>query len=165
MPPEFTVRLAHASDLDAVHRIYMHAKVVPYLGYDPMPIAEFRPIFADLVASNTFHIVEFEGEVRAFYRVQRHYGRAHHVALLTTFAVDPTLHATGLARAIVERLIAQLPAQGVRRLELSAEADNTRAIAFYEKLGFQHEGRLRAAYRRATDAHDCDEVMMAKLLS
>lgn len=31
-------RLATAEDLEAVHAIYMHEDVVPFLGFDPMPL-------------------------------------------------------------------------------------------------------------------------------
>jgi len=64
----------------------------------------------------------------------------------------------------MENVIATLKANGVRRIELMVERDNPRAIAFYEKLGFQHEGTLRKAYKRAADDHYTDECMMALLL-
>jgi len=61
-------------------------------------------------------------------------------------------------------VLTRLRAEGVRRLELMLEADNPRALRFYEKQGFEFEGRLRAAYRRSHEDHDVDELLMARLL-
>lgn len=38
-------RLATPEDIDAVFALYMHEKVVRFLGYDPMPIEDFRAIY------------------------------------------------------------------------------------------------------------------------
>jgi putative acetyltransferase len=157
-------RLATLDDLEAVHALYMHEEVVPYLGHDPMPLLEFRTIMDEWVASKCFHVVEQNGLVRGFYRLTRHAGRARHVAYLGTFAVAPEARGTGLAAAIIDGVLTRLRAEGVRRLELMLEADNPRALRFYEKQGFEFEGRLRAAYRRSHEDHDVDELLMARLL-
>ena len=157
-------RLATLDDLDAVYDIYMDEDVVPFLGFDPMPLAEFAPVMADLVATQAFHVVVKNGLVRGFYRVSTHPGRARHVAYLGTFAVAPDERGTGLAASIIETVVSRLQSEGVRRVELMLEADNPRALRFYEKLGFEFEGRLRSAYRRSHQSHDVDELLMARLL-
>jgi ribosomal protein S18 acetylase RimI-like enzyme len=157
-------RLATLDDLEAVHAIYMHEEIVPYLGHDPMPLAEFREVMAELVDSRSFHVVEQAGQVRGFYRLSRHAGRARHGAYLGTFAVAPSARGTGLAAAIIDHVVARLRAEGVRRLELMLEADNPRALRFYVKQGFEFEGRLRGAYRRSHEDRDVDELLMARLL-
>ena len=70
----------------------------------------------------------------------------------------------GLARSIIETAISRLHSEGVTRIELMLEADNPRALSFYRKLGFQLEGTMRSAYKRASDAHYVDELFMAMLL-
>jgi ribosomal protein S18 acetylase RimI-like enzyme len=157
-------RLATPVDVDAVYAIYMHAGVVPYLGYDPMPREDFQAVYDALLASRNFYIVEVGGRVEGFYRITRYEGRAAHGAYLGTFAVAPEAQGTGLARRIIEDAIARLRAEGIRRVELQVEADNPRAIAFYEKLGFVLEGRLHGAYKRASDRDYVDELQMARLL-
>lgn len=157
-------RLATRADLDAVYAIYMDEAVVPYLGVDPMPRADFVKVLDELVASGSFHVVERAGRILGFYRVERYEGRASHVAYLGTFAVAPEARGTGLARAIIEQAIARLHAQGVRRVELMLEADNPRALRFYRKLGFELEGTMRAAYKRAGEERYVDELFMARLL-
>lgn len=157
-------RLATRDDLGAVHALYMHDEVVPFLGHDPMPLADFSALMDEWVASKCFHVVEQDGRLRGFYRLSRHAGRARHVAYLGTFAVAPEARGSGLAATIIETLVARLRSEGVRRLELMLEADNPRALRFYEKQGFEFEGRLRAAYRRSHEDHDMDELLMARLL-
>jgi hypothetical protein len=69
-----------------------------------------------------------------------------------------------LARSIVETAISRLHSQGVTRIELMLEADNLRALAFYKKLGFEVEGTMRSAYKRAHEAHYVDEIFMSRLI-
>lgn len=141
----------------------MHPEVVPYLGIDPVPLAEFEPEFTRLLAGRLF-VVERDGKVRGFHRVTRYPGRAHHVATLQTLAVDPAEKGSGLAGSMVTEALDCLRAEGVTRVELLVEADNPRGVAFYRKLGFELEGRLRKAYKRASDADYVDELLMVKWL-
>jgi ribosomal protein S18 acetylase RimI-like enzyme len=164
MPKLRLRRLAARGDLAAVHTIYMHPDVVPYLGIDPLPLGEFVPVFTALLETGAFFVVEKDGAVRGFYRVNRYAGRARHVAMLQTLAVDPQVKGSGSAAAMVNEAIDCLRAEGVSRVELQVEADNPRGIAFYRKLGFELEGRLRAAYKRADQSQYVDELLMARLL-
>lgn len=156
-------RLATADDFLAVHALYMHPLVVPYLGYDPMPADDFLPVFEELLRSRQFFIYPVAGGMGGFYREVRLGGRARHVVQLCTLAVDPDLHGRGVARAMIEESLATLRAAGILRVELTVEADNPRAIAFYQRLGFRHEGTLERFYKRAGDDHFVDERVMALL--
>jgi ribosomal protein S18 acetylase RimI-like enzyme len=69
-----------------------------------------------------------------------------------------------VARSILEEAISRLHSEGATRFELTVEADNSRAIKFYRKLGFELKGTLRSACKRSSDAHDIDELFMAKIL-
>jgi putative acetyltransferase len=102
--------------------------------------------------------------VQGFYKALRQDGRCAHVARLGTVAVDPAAQGTGLARRMLGEAIACLKDEGVRRIELTLEADNPRAAHFYQKLGFEPEGRLRAAYKRAGQEGYIDHLVMALLL-
>ena len=156
-------RLARPDDLAAVHRIYMHDEVVPYLGQDPMPIDGFRPVFEGLLATNSFFVAVRNDDVCGFYRVNRQKGRSQHVAILETLAISPDDKGTGFALEMISEALECMREEGIRRVELMVEADNPRAFAFYRKLGFEHEGRLRAAYKRANQADYVDELLMARL--
>jgi len=157
-------RLATPEDLNAVFSLYMHEKVVPYLGYDPMPLEDFRAIYQELVASRCFFVYELDGRIAGFYRATRYPGRVKHVACLGTLAVDPALHGQGVALAMVSQAMDELKAAGVKRIELFVESDNAPALRFYRKLGFVHEGTLRKFYKRAGDADVIDDHLMALLI-
>lgn len=157
-------RLATLEDIDTVFALYMHEKVVPFLGYDPMPLDDFRPVYQALVDSGCFYLYEREGKMAGFYRAARYPGRVRHVACLGTLAVEPAFHGQGIALAMVSEAIDTLKAAGVKRIELFAESDNAPALRFYEKLGFEREGTLRKFYKRAGDANYVDEYVMALLI-
>lgn len=59
--------------------------------------------------------------------------------------VLPAWRGQGLGRRLLQACITKAWAKGLARIELEARADNTRAIALYESLGFQHEGLKRRA--------------------
>ena len=64
---------------------------------------------------------------------------------------------------MMQDAISRLWQAGITRIELTVEADNPRAIALYERLGFVHEGTQRAAYKRASDSGYVDELMYGLL--
>jgi putative acetyltransferase len=158
-----TKRLAATSDLESTHRICMHPAVIPFLSFEPMSVGEFAPIFAGLLESQHFFIFEQGSSIGGFAHVSRHPGRSHHTAFISTLAVDPLLHSTGFAREMMTRILSDLECDAVRRVELVVEADNPRAIRFYERMGFLIEGTMRGSYRRAQDAVDVDSHIMAFL--
>lgn len=158
------LRLARVNDLEAVFSIYMEETAVPFLGFDPMPIGSFEPIFHQMVDGRSFYVYEVQGAVAGFCSARVHPGRAGHGAYFGTFAVARNHRGTGLAREIVDAVLKELMSRGILRVELLVEADNPRAIAFYEKLGFVHEGRMRCAYKRSHEQGYVDELLMAKLL-
>lgn len=158
-------RLATPADYDRVYDIYMHDEVVPYLGFDPMPREHFGRVFDPLFESGCFYVYEVVGKVQGFYKAQRHVGRAAHVAYLGTLAVAPEVIGQGVAWAMLNDAISKWRKAAITRVELTVEADNARAIAFYERAGFSFEGRRRAAYKRATEDAYIDELMYGLLLN
>ncbi|WP_417778203.1 GNAT family N-acetyltransferase [Stutzerimonas xanthomarina] len=158
-------RLVVPADYDRVYDIHMHESVVPFLGFDPMPREAFGKVFDPLFESGCFYVYEVDGEVMGFYKAQRYVGRATHVAYLGTLAVAPEAQGRGIAVAMMKDAISRLWRAGITRIELTVEADNHRAIAFYEHLGFVHEGTQQAAYKRASDTGYVDELMYGLLRS
>lgn len=157
-------RLASETDLEQVYRIYMHESVIPFLGHDPMPLEAFRAVYQHLLGSGAFFVYEIEGRIAGFFKVTRLDGRARHVAMLGTLAIDPDRQGRGIGRAMMNEVLSMLRALGIRRVELQVEDDNTRARNFYGTLGFEQEGIQRKAYKRAHEDHYVDEIMMARLL-
>ena len=157
-------RLAESRDLAQVFALYMQPAVNPYLGYDAMPLSDFQPLFSSWCRSGDFYVYECDGRIAGFYRATRYPGRASHVAGLGMLAVAPDCHGRGVAAAMVGEAIAALRGQGLRRVELSVESDNPRAIRFYQRLGFEIEGTLRQFYKRAGADDYIDEYVMGLLL-
>jgi len=157
-------RLARAEDEAAVHRIYVHPAVTPFLTYEPLTREAFAPVFAGYLETGDFHVFERDGEVVGFYRAVRPAGRAAHVAHLGPLAIAPEHHGEGLGQAMLRDALARLEAEGATRVELMAEADNARGLSFYRQLGFEVEGVQRFAYRRAADPDYVDEVLMVQFL-
>lgn len=73
--------------------------------------------------------------------------------------MGPAEQGQDLAKKIIEQVIRILRADGVLLVELMPEADNLRARGFYEKLGFESEARLRAAYKRGNEDVYVDELL------
>jgi RimJ/RimL family protein N-acetyltransferase len=96
--------------------------------------------------------------------------RRHTPALLRHVAhiglgIHPAWQGLGLGRALMEGLLAWAragPEGRITRIELSVIADNHRAIALYESLGFRHEG-VRRAHIRFPDGRYADDLLMALL--
>ena len=63
------IRRARPEDIEAVHAIYMHASVIPWLAHDPMDLDSFRAVFAKLLAAENFFVEERNGAVAGFYRI------------------------------------------------------------------------------------------------
>ena len=68
----------------------------------------------------------------------------------------------GLGRRLMREAIEAARGLGMERIELEVFASNARAIALYESVGFQHEGRKRRV-RKLDGVYD-DDVLMALLL-
>jgi len=158
-------RLATPEDCRRIHDISSAPEVVPYLTYDLMPLAEFRPIFEGLLAAGEFWVWEAEGQVAGCYRIVRYPGRTRHVALLGWVAVAPDLQGHGHGAAMLGDALGRMQDAGIRRVELQAEADNRRGLAFYRKLGFEAESVQRTACWRAGDPAPVDEVLMVRFLA
>lgn len=70
----------------------------------------------------------------------------------------------GLGRVLIEELMDWAEASGkIFRLELTVQAQNTRALALYDKLGFKQEGIL-ARGARGDDGRFLDVVLMSKMI-
>jgi ribosomal-protein-alanine acetyltransferase len=72
--------------------------------------------------------------------------RGARVARLSSIAVAPGVAGTGLGGRLVEAAETAAASRGCNRLRLEVRADNLRAIALYERAGYQRTGRTRRYY-------------------
>jgi len=68
----------------------------------------------------------------------------------------------GLGRRLLRGLTDWAPGAGLRRLELKVFANNPDAVRLYESLGWEHEGRQRAA--AILDGEPVDVLLMARFV-
>lgn len=68
---------------------------------------------------------------------------------ILTLGVAPAWRRHGIARVLLQDLIARARAGGTQRLLLEVAADNTAALALYTSCGFTRQGIRRHYYRRA----------------
>jgi len=69
----------------------------------------------------------------------------------------------GVGRALLEALEAWARSKELHRLELTVDVTNQRALALYEKCGFEPEGVKR--HSRKIDGKYSDELYMSKLIA
>ncbi|HKD54271.1 MAG TPA: GNAT family N-acetyltransferase [Steroidobacteraceae bacterium] len=156
------LRVVRAEDEHALLPIYTHRLVERFLTFDGVDAQRFSGIFSKLLEDGDFFVYEADDTVVGFCKATRLAGRSRHVAHLGPLAVAPEFHGRGYAAAMLRDVLAQLERSGVLRFELLVEADNSRGIAFYQKLGFEREGVQRKAYKRAAERDYVDEIMMVK---
>jgi putative acetyltransferase len=156
------LRVARTEDEQRLLSIYTHELVERFLTFDGVDAQHFSGILRKLLEDGDFFVYEADGTVVGFCKATRLPGRSRHVAHLGPLAVSPGFHGRGYGAAMLRHVLAQLERSGVLRFELLVEADNSRGMAFYEKLGFEREGVQRKAYKRAAERHYVDEIMMVK---
>lgn len=88
-------------------------------------------------------------------------GRRAHAGELYLFVHDDHV-GTGIGTALMRAMLDLADRWiGLRRVELTVNADNEPAIKLYERMGFEHEGTRRADVLRGGRLVDCH--MMARL--
>lgn len=77
-------------------------------------------------------------------------------------SVDQRYRGRGLGGALITALFEWAPRNGITRVELEAFAVNPRALALYERLGFEREGRRTGAV--IIDGEPVDVILLARIL-
>ncbi|WP_019937912.1 GNAT family N-acetyltransferase [Bordetella sp. FB-8] len=89
--------------------------------------------------------------------------KARHKAFIWGVYVDPEHRGRGLARQLLQAALARAATMpGVRRVHLTAAADNTAAMALYADLGFVEYGREPDSL--CVNGELIDEVLMSRVL-
>jgi len=77
-------------------------------------------------------------------------------------AVSPDWRRRGVARALLEKLLAGLPAD-IRRVLLEVRASNRAALSLYRKLGFREDGLRKNYYPVESGARESALLMSLSL--
>jgi L-phenylalanine/L-methionine N-acetyltransferase len=157
------VRQANLNDFDFIYSLYFHPKVNPYLLYEMMDEAAFKPIFEELVSKGIKFIFETDGQPVGMFKLYAHTHRCAHIGYLGGLAIHPDSSGKGFGAKMTAEILALAKQKNFLRIELSTAIINTKAIALYEKLGFEKEGVLKNYAFLKSENRFLDEVMMAYL--
>ena len=115
--------------------------------------------FMDLFAHSTTHAegMIIDKRLQALLVVQFVAGEAD----ILTLATAPAGRRRGFARQTLDGLEQRLRQSGLTKWLLDVAADNAGAIAFYEKHGFQVDGR-RSNYYKRLEGQRVDAILMSK---
>lgn len=167
--PEITIRRAVESDAEALHEFMVDlvAERLPVLyRREAAPTVDEERDFIrrfDDAARSVFFVAIREGRVLGVldFHGEKHAQAAHGGSF--GMSVRATERGKGIGERLLRGLIDWAPTVGITRLELQVFANNARAIALYERMGFQVEGRRRMAVM--VDGVAIDVLMMATLVA
>ncbi len=158
------IRLATSEDFLFIYSLYMNPDVNPFLLYEKMDKTLFEPIFSDLIATDVLYVYSAQPEqLTGMFKFIHLKHRNAHIAYLGGLAINPSLSGKGYANIMMQEIIQLGKLKGIFRIELSTSVLNTRAIALYEKSGFEKEGILRKYTHLKSENRFVDEVMMSYL--
>jgi len=135
------------SHIDGAARVWAEATAFRDGDPDVAPLEDSRPIIAGVAGRPRSVLVvalNDEDQVMAFAVAAPALAGADDLAgtvEVEYVGVRPGGWGTGLARGVLERLCAELAADGFTRAQLLVYVSNRRAVSLYERLGWQAEGR------------------------
>lgn len=118
---------------------------------DPWTARSFKDLIGE---GHTRTLVAEDGGVIAGYAIGQVAGGEGEVL---NIAVDAPAQRRGIARALLDALLAQLKAGGAATVFLEVRRSNAAAIALYESFGFREYGARRGYYREPKE----DALIMA----
>lgn len=85
-----------------------------------------------------------------------------HRATIVMVYVRAGLRGKGVAKDLLEAVVAYAVAHGVQQLELSASAENQSALRFYRREGFVEAGRIPGGF--VHEGRQVDDIIMVRRL-
>lgn len=156
---------ATPTDFEFFYGLYMHPQVNPYLLYEFMDAAAFRPIYDELQQQGKLYLFHHEGTPVGMFKLVPNQHRASHIVYLGGLAIDPAQSGKGHGLAMLQAIVELCRKLGFLRVELSVATVNASAIRLYERAGFVQEGVLRQYTHLKSEGRFLDEIMMAYLMN
>lgn len=162
MSQEIQVRSREPEDVNDIAELLNQPRAIwgtlqtPFTSIDTR-----RQRMASLSSSHTNFVAVVEGKVIGTLGLTQMEGRRLHVGSIG-MAVHDAYAGRGAGTALMSAAVQQAEKWlGIKRLELFVYDDNSRAIALYERFGFEREGLYRAYSWR--DGAYVDAIAMARL--
>ena len=156
------IRSITPDDIEGVHRtLDVVARERKYLTFlEAPPLASTREFVLENIAKgNPQFVVIADGGIVGWCDIVRHIRPIHAHAGVLGMGLLPAYRGHGHGRKLIETALHAAQLAGFSRVELTVHADNPRAIALYERVGFVREGiKLRAT---CIDGRFGDAIMMA----
>jgi ribosomal-protein-alanine N-acetyltransferase len=140
----------------AVPLARLHRAAFAEAPWDPEAISEIAGL------AGFFCLLAWEGDMPAGFAFAFGVAEEYEIAAL---GVLPERRRTGIGRALLAALCAEVGKRGGRRLVLEVAADNAPARSLYAASGFLRIGRRRNYYRRAGCAVDAELLRIALVAS
>ena len=162
-PPAIVVRAAEPSDVPAMTEVMNQPRAVWGTLQTPLMSEAMRQKRFDATDHNNRALVAvLDGRVVGSIGLHREpWHRRIHTASIG-MAVHDAFAGRGVGSAMMAAVVDMADRWwNIKRLELNVYADNARAIALYERFGFEREGLMRAYAWR--DGAYVDSLAMARL--
>jgi RimJ/RimL family protein N-acetyltransferase len=114
-------------------------------------------------ASELWFVAEMEEQFTGVCFARRGFAKRNRHSLFLVMGVLQAWSGRGVGRALLQAIEQWAVSRAIHRLELTVNIRNARAMAFYEKFGFDREGTKR--HSLFIDGEYVDELYMAKLLA
>lgn len=159
------IREATFEDVEVLQRyaVKLFSEHLPGIYRSPTPSLEDERAFVRAhvePANSVMLLAEQDGAIVGLLGfLGRQRPQEAHVGALG-ISVDSGYRGGGIGSALIGALFAWAPQHGISRIEVEAFANNPRAIALYERLGFEREGSRRSAV--IVDGEPVDVVLLAR---
>ncbi|MGV1857398.1 GNAT family N-acetyltransferase [Rhizobium rhizogenes] len=129
---------------------------------EAFPLEETRSFVLGMIRDGNPQFVALDGEtVVGWCDISRHFFPSHAHGSKLGMGIIPSYRGRGLGQRLIETTLQAARNAGFVRVELSVHADNARAIALYERVGFVREGIARKS--ACIDGRYIDTINMAIL--
>ncbi len=127
---------------------------------EAFPLEETRAFVLGMIkGGNPQFVALADGKVVGWCDISRHAFPSHAHTGRLGMGIIPAYRGQGVGRRLIDATLRASRDVGIERVELSVHADNSRAIALYEKVGFVREGLARKSFH--IDGRYKDAIHMA----
>jgi RimJ/RimL family protein N-acetyltransferase len=151
-----------AEHVEGFHRaLDVVAREHAYLAFlEAPPLDRTREFIMNNIQKGHLQFVALaDGEVVGWCDVLPKYRPVHAHSGALGMGLVPEWRGKGVGRALIEKTLNEARLRGFVRIELMVYADNARAIALYNSVGFQIEGVMRN--HSLIDGRYLDSILMA----
>jgi RimJ/RimL family protein N-acetyltransferase len=158
------IRKAEDKDFEEVAKMYFSKSANRFLYYDPTDMESFRKKWRAMLKRKYSFVCVRKGEVVGFISCVRRIGQSRHVAYIGPVVVKPGKRGEGIGAKLLDHLLDKLKYYSrFKRVELEVNSDNSRAVSFFKKHGFEIEAVLKKHTER--DGKYIDDFLMVILFN